>query len=260
MQETQKFFETPPVEREETLVTGADGTLPTPRFDAVEAKMAHPVVPLAGNPVRPRGGARRQWPIALVLISALAGGVVSLLAFRLYQQRQQTQSQVAAQQAVEETPEINAAQTAEPTPLAQTAATGTEEHAQAVAPVVFEEFDPAKEGVANAGDVAAARKATEADAKPAAAAKEERKEDAKPAPRAAEAKPRLVETIAAPRQIEARGENVSRDERRSNGDDFFEERRERRRERREARREQRRNGQGRNIDRIKDIFEGPPPS
>jgi hypothetical protein len=260
MEQTQKFFDTTPVEREETLVTGADGTLPTPRFDEVEAKLAHPVVPLADNPLRRRGGARRQWPIALVLISALAGGVVSLLAFRLYQQRQQTQSQVATEQAAGETPEINAAQAAEPPPLAQTAATGTEEQAQTGAPAVFEEFDPAKEGVATVGDVAAERKATEADAKPRAAVKEERREDAKPAPRAAEPKPRLVETIPSPRQVEARGENVSRDERRNNDDDFFEERRERRRERREVRREQRRSGPRRNIDRIKDIFEGPPPA
>jgi hypothetical protein len=65
-----------------------------------------------------------------------------------------------------------------------------------------------------------------------------------------------VETITSPRQIEARGENVSRDERRNNDDYSYEERRERRRERRE----QRRGRQQRNIDRIKDIFEGPPPA
>jgi hypothetical protein len=66
--------------------------------------------------------------------------------------------------------------------------------------------------------------------------------------------------ITAPRPVEARGENVSRDERRRDDDnDAFEDRRERRRERREQRREGRR-GRGRNIDRIKDIFEGPPPA
>jgi hypothetical protein len=261
MEETQKFLETTPVEREETLVRGADGTLPTPRFDEVEAQMAHPVVPLADNPVRRSGGVRRrQWPIALVLISALAGGVVSLLAFRLYQQRQQQQSQIVAAQSGEETPETNAVQAAEPQPLAQTDATQAEQQApQSESPVVFEEFDPAKEGLASGGDAKPERKATEADVKPPAASREERKEEAKPAPRAAEARPRLVETITTPRQVEARGENVSRDERRRDDDDFFEERRERRRERRE-RREGRRNGQRRNIDRIKDIFEGPPPA
>jgi hypothetical protein len=266
MEETQKIFEPTPIQGEETLVSASDGSLQTPRFDEVEAQVARPVVPLAGSSgIRGVVGGvrRRQWPIALVLISALAGGVVSLLAFRLYQQRQQTQPQVAAQ-ADTQTPETNetnaAEQTAEPTPLAQTAATETETQAQTEAPVVFEEFDPAKEGVATAGssgDVEAkpARKASEAEAKP-SAGKDERASEAKPAPRAnAESKPRLVEVITTPR-----GENVSRDERRRDDDyNAYEDRRERRRERREQRREGRR-GRGRNIDRIKDIFEGPPPA
>jgi hypothetical protein len=206
---------------------------------------------------------RRQWPIALVLISALAGGVVSLLAFRLYQQRQQSEV-VATGQSGTETQEADASQIPDPTPLAQTAATETQEEQppqSSESPIVFEEFDPAKENVAatsgGGGDAKPARKATEADAgkAPATAGKEERREDVKPAPRASEPKPRLVETITSPRQVEARGENVSRDERRGDDDDAFEERRERRRERRERRR-----GRGRNIDRIKDIFEGPPPA
>ena len=264
MEETQKFFEPTQVQGEETLVTASDGSLQTPRFDEVEAQVARPVVPLAGSAVRRGlvGVRRRQWPIALVLISALAGGVVSLLAFRLYQQRQQTQ---VATQADTQTPETNsaAAQTTEPTPLAQTAATET--GAQSEAPVVFEEFDPAKEGVAASGgsgvEARPARKATEADAKPSAGKEERADSAAKPAPRAnAESKPRLVEVITAPRPVEARGENVSRDERRRDDyNDAYEDRRERRRERREQRREGRR-GPGRNIDRIKDIFEGPPPA
>jgi hypothetical protein len=272
MEETQKMFEPTPVARpfegEETLVTASDGSLSTPRFDEVEAQVARPVVPLSSSSVRPGGVGRRrrQWPIALVLISALAGGVVSLLAFRLYQQRQQTQTQVVAAtegDGADKTP--NADQIPEPTPLAQTAATETGDQAQSDAPVVFEEFDPAKEGVATVGggngEAKPARKATEADAKPATAAKEERRDEAKPAPRAnAESRPRMVEVITSPRPVEARGENVSRDERRRDDDnDAFEDRRERRRERREQRREGRR-GRGRNIDRIKDIFEGPPPA
>jgi hypothetical protein len=257
MEETQNFFEpkpvATPVEGEETLVTTTDGMLSTPRFDEVEAQVARPVVPLAENTFRRGAGGvrRRQWPIALVLISALAGGAVSLLAFRLYQQRQHTQVVTTQEAESGATPETNTTQTPEPTPLAQTAATESGEQAQSESPVVFEEFDPAKESVATngSGDAKPARKATEADAKPAASGKEERREDAKPAPRAAETRPRLVETIVSPR-----GENVSRDERR-NDDDSFEDRRERRRERRERRR-----GRQRNIDRIKDIFEGPPPA
>lgn len=263
MEETQKIFEPTPVARpsegEETLVTASDASLSTPRFDEVEAQVARPVVPLTGSSVG-RGGVvrRRQWPIALVLISALAGGVVSLLAFRLYQQRQQAQAVATTQAESAETKDADA--TPEPTPLAETAATETETQSQSEAPVVFEEFDPAKEGDATAGgssngEPKTERKATEADAKPATAVKEERKDEAKPTPRAnAETRPRLVETITSPRQVEARGENVSRDERRRD-DDAFEDRRERRRERRERRR-----GRGRNIDRIKDIFEGPPPA
>lgn len=264
MEETQKILDPTPVNRpfegEETLVTPSDAALSTPRFDEVEAQVARPVVPLAGNFARGGGVRRRQWPIALVLISALAGGVVSLLAFRLYQQRQQPQSQVAATQSDAQAHGTDA----DSTPPAQTIATETQ--AQSGAPVVFEEFDPAKEGVASAGavsngdggDAKPAEKATVAESKPPApSVKEERKEEAKPAPRAAEPKPRIVETITSSRPIEARGENVSRDER-SKDDEYFEERRERRRERRNERRERR--GRGRNIDRIKDIFEGPPPA
>lgn len=264
MEESQKFFEPTPVARpfegEETLVTASDASLSTPRFDEVEAQVARPVVPLSDNFAKRGGGVgglrRRQWPIALVLISALAGGVVSLLAFRLYQQRQQSQV-VATQQSGAETEASGASQTTEPPPLAQTAATETQEAEHpSESPVVFEEFDPAKENVASSGGGEAKPARAGVDAgKPAAASKEERKEDTKPAPRAAEPKPRIVETIPAPRQVEARGENVSRDERRNDDEEYFEERRERRRERRERRR-----GRGRNIDRIKDIFEGPPPA
>ena len=249
MEETEKLFEPTPVDQDATLVT--------PRFDEVEAQVARPVVPLAGSPVA-RQRRRRQWPIALVLVSALAGGVVSIFAFRMYQQRQQ---QVAAQSDSQTPQTDNAAPQEASEPQAQAdAASATQEQAQTDAPVVFEEFDPAKEGVATSsgGDAARARKAAEADAKPPTATdKEEHRDDAKHAPRAAESRPRLVETITASRPVEARGERVSRDERRD--DDFFEERRERRRQRREARREERR-GPRRNIDRIKDIFEGPPPA
>lgn len=237
MEETQKIFEPPPIEREDTLVHAPDEPLATPRFDEVEEQVARPVVPLAGssNPVK-RG--RRQWPIALVLISALAGGAVSLFAFRLYQQRQ-GQAQVVAAETERQKPEAKAA----PTP--QAAATEEVEQAQSQAPVVFEEFDPAKES-AGVSDAKPSRKAAETDAKPARSIKDERKDEAKPA--APEPRARLVETIT------ARREEAQRDDRRDD-DSSFEQRRERRRERRERRREPKRN-----IDRIKDIFEGAPPA
>jgi hypothetical protein len=181
-----------------------------------------------------------------VLISALAGGVVSLLAFRLYQQRQQSQAVVT--EANSQT--ADAAQSPEPTPAVEGAA--MDEQAQSAAPVVFEEFDPAKEG-GGISDAAPSRPkpTTEAAVAPARKdeARDEARQEAKPAPRAAEPKPRLVETLPGPRQVEARHEDRAEDE------DFIDRRRERRRQRREQRREQRRN-----IDRIKDIFEGAPPS
>jgi type IV secretory pathway VirB10-like protein len=251
MEETQKLFDTPPTtaERDETVVNEPDRTLATPRFDEVEAQVARPVVPLAGRPART---ARRQWPIALVLISALAGGVVSLLAFRLYQQRQ---TQAVATQVEGQTPAADAAGS----PALPPATATTEEQAQSNAPVVFEEFDPAKEGGA-ISDAAPSQPSVTAEAVAPATprreeAKAEAKDEPKPAPRAAEPKPRLVETIGSPRQVEARQEEVVRQDRRADDEEFGDRRRERRRQRREQRREQRRN-----IDRIKDIFEGAPPS
>lgn len=253
MEESQKFFaQTPsPAERDATIVHEPDATLATPRFDEVEAQVARPVVPLASRPARTN---RRQWPIALVLISALAGGVVSLLAFRLYQQRQ---TQAVAAEVAPQTSATDATQSPAPTPEG---AASTMEQAQSDAPVVFEEFDPAKEG--GISDAAPSRPKATAEAAIAPARKDEArgetKEEAKPAPaaRAAEPKPRLVEVIPAPRQVEARHEDARRsNDDRAQDDDYVERRRERRRQRREQRREPRRN-----IDRIKDIFEGAPPS
>jgi hypothetical protein len=140
----------------------------------------------------------------------------------------------------------------------------TEQQAQSDAPVVFEEFDPAKEGGAISDAAPSLPKTTAATtaatttttaAASTARPKDEPREEPKPAPRAAEPNPRLVETISSPRQVEARQEDVHRNDRRADVEDFGDRRRERRRERREQRREQRRN-----IDRIKDIFEGAPPS
>lgn len=259
MEETHKFFETtPPVERDETIVNEPDATLATPRFDEVEAQVARPVVPLNGRAAW--RGTRRQWPVALVLISALAGGVVSILAFRLYQQRQQQGTQAVASEVEGRTQANEAA----PQPSAEgaNATAATEEQAQSNAPVVFEEFDPAKEGgaaaVSDAAPSSPAARASETAARREEArdeARDEAKDESKPQPRLVETlKSRRTESAPASRQIEARHEDVLRDERAAD-EEFDERRRERRRQRREQRREQRRN-----IDRIKDIFEGTPPS
>ncbi|HZH91932.1 MAG TPA: hypothetical protein VEX70_15110 [Pyrinomonadaceae bacterium] len=251
MEESQKFFEPTrrTAEREEASIHEPDRTLVTPRFDEVEAQVARPVVPLANRPAR--SSSRRQWPIALVLISALAGGVVSLLAFRLYQQRQ---AQAVATEV--SAPASAADGTESPAPSPEGALATTEQQAQSGAPVVFEEFDPAKEGGAITDAAPSLPKATTTTtAASTVRPKDAPRDEPKPAPRAAEPKPRLVETISSPRQVEARQEDVHRNDRRADVEDFDDRRRERRRERREQRREQRRN-----IDRIKDIFEGAPPS
>lgn len=253
MEETQKFFETTPVDRDATLITEVDRTLATPRFDEGEAQVARPVVPLADS--RPVKRRRRQWPIALVLISALTGGVVSLFAFRLYQQQSRVaETETGNQQAT------NAAPTPEPTPLAKAAATVIKDQAQTEPPAIVEESHPAKEGV-EISDAGATRKA---DPKPALVRRDEREDEAKPtttaaSPRTVEARTRRAESSspAAPRPVEARREDVLRDDR--TDEDIIAERRERRRERREQRREQQR-APKRNIDRIKDIFEGAPPA
>jgi hypothetical protein len=255
MEESEKFFEPTPrtAGREDASIHEPDRTLVTPRFDEVEAQVARPVVPLANRPAR-SSSSRRQWPIALVLISALAGGVVSLLAFRLYQQRQ---AQAVATEVSAPASADDGTKSPAQSPVGTLAA--TEQQAQSDAPVVFEEFDPAKEGGAISDAAPSLPKATTATTTTAAAStarpKDEPRDEPKPAPRAAEPKPRLVETISSPRQAEARQEDVHRNDRRADVEDFDDRRRERRRERREQRREQRRN-----IDRIKDIFEGAPPS
>jgi hypothetical protein len=59
-----------------------EATLVTPRFDAEEARRAHPVVPLAEarepvvNHPRARRGVRRTWPPALLAIALLVGVAV----------------------------------------------------------------------------------------------------------------------------------------------------------------------------------------
>ena len=63
-----------------TEPTAAELTLAAPRFDAVEAQEAQPVVPLAEVTTR-----RRIWP--LLLLSALLGSAVGIAAVYFYQQQ-----------------------------------------------------------------------------------------------------------------------------------------------------------------------------
>jgi hypothetical protein len=94
MEETEKILS--PDDPDETLVT--------PRFDADEAVLARPVVPLdvaeeaapgaaLAAPYAPQPGAsRRSWALALVLVSALAGGLLGGAGLYLYQKRQPSQA------------------------------------------------------------------------------------------------------------------------------------------------------------------------
>ncbi len=94
------------LEAEENILSlEPEATLVTPRFDAAEAQTAQPVVPLAA--VRAR---RRVWP--LLLVSALLGGVVSVAGLYFYQRpRAQT---VAAPVAGPQEPTTTTAAAAQP--------------------------------------------------------------------------------------------------------------------------------------------------
>jgi len=247
MEETEKFFETTPVDR--------DATLATPRFDEGEAQVARPVVPLANSSVRSR---RSQWPIALVLISALAGGAISIFAFRLYQQRQ-TQT-AAATQSIEQPQEDTTSpppQMPAPETPSVLAAGISEETAQPEVPTVIETFETERAHPVKKKDDKVARQSERDEAK--AARKDSRQEgnreaDEKRAERDGGPRQRRAEVSPAPRRIERTAEDGRRYDQ-ADGDEDAELRRERRRQRREERR-----GPQRNIDRIKDIFQGPPPA
>ena len=86
----------------------AEATLVTPRFDAEEARRAHPVVPLAEarepfvgrTPAHARRGVRRTWPPALLAVALLAavavGGVLTSTVLRRTQPNTSAQTPVAA--------------------------------------------------------------------------------------------------------------------------------------------------------------------
>lgn len=92
-----------------------DETLVTPRFDEEETVLAQPVVPLdapgnegfAAGPSAPEGGpagasrrrpSARQWPLALALASALVGSVIGGLGLYLFQQRERADAEPARQE------------------------------------------------------------------------------------------------------------------------------------------------------------------
>lgn len=82
-----------------------DETLVTPRFDREEAAEARPVVPLSvvsgeaqtfdaahARAGLPNAWRRRSWPLALVLVSVLVGGVLGGAGLYFYQKHQQAEA------------------------------------------------------------------------------------------------------------------------------------------------------------------------
>lgn len=242
----------------EKTADDAEKTLVAPRFDAREALIAQPVVPLADSPVA-RRAPRRQGtlPLVLILVSALVGGLVSVFAYRLYQQRAEQpsaraqQQQPAAVEAPALTPEISAAAAETP----------------AATPEVIEEEEPqpAPEAeVAEVRETAAAAEASEreearedrAGGRDPEAARERESSEERPATRnvpAAAKRPsaRRVEEITTPTEdLRVRRERYDGRE----ASDYEVPRRPR-----ANRRAGRRAGE-RNIDRVRAIFEGSPPT
>lgn len=80
-------------------------TLAAPRFDANEARHAHPVVPLdevpAGSDTRAgrarfRGGAHRRWPLSLIVVSLLAAAALGAVATKVLNRARTTQTPAPA--------------------------------------------------------------------------------------------------------------------------------------------------------------------
>jgi type IV secretory pathway VirB10-like protein len=252
-----------------------DETLVTPRFDRGEAETAQPVVPLAVvsgeaetydmHDARRASPSRvmrlKSWPLALILVSALAGGVLGGAGLYLFQQSREeaaaapaerqtdTEAQVIAP-AVETTPEPS------PTPAEGVAALPAELPEQvAEVPAAVEEAedredaDTKREESRRDDDDAAPRERSPAAEAPVKRGKKgDRDEEDN---RGRESRPRRV------------ADEYPRDSPSDDDDDEYNDRREARRVgsivyggegRRERRRQRRQSG----VDRVRGIFEGQP--
>lgn len=259
--------------------TDPDATIVQPRFDISEEQTAQPVVPLAGGAATTWRGGRRL-PLALVLISALVGGLVSVFAYRLFQHAAHP-SQVslpAATRASQLSPELtaaaaNASRDAAPAKVANTTETNTatEETKNETEKVEATKYESAKNEITKSETASVpsvgptASRATDTtdkggervkrSAPQAATPRADRRDDegasrAAQRPRAVEVeRARRVDVITSP-DAEERGGRVRRGE--IDGDGQW------RPEGREDRRARR--ARGRNIDRIRDIFGAPPPA
>ncbi|HEX8161944.1 MAG TPA: hypothetical protein VF538_08735 [Pyrinomonadaceae bacterium] len=248
MAETQQNFPAGTTDPEATLVQ--------PRFDEAEAQTAQPVVPLSGARL---SRARSRLPIALVLVSALLGGLVSVIAYRLYQRPAREPQPATVQQAATQTATPPPPQQQQPapqptqTPELTAAVPSAEESAPtsrvetAPAPIKREERDADEEKPAR---VVEKKHDEEGKAREEAKAREDRRREDEPrAARVAEPRARRVDVIPS-----YPNDTVDeRDTRRVGATDYQlpDDRREGRRGRRPKRR---------NIDRIRDIFGAPPPA
>ncbi|PYS92208.1 MAG: hypothetical protein DMF64_09485 [Acidobacteria bacterium] len=235
MTEAEQTFLSEPNDPETTLIT--------PRFDAAETQMAQPVVPLAARRAR-----RRVWP--LLLLSALLGGAVSLFGLYLYQRpsaRTSTTQPTTNRPAAVVAP-VNATPTPAPTATVQVATQASDAHEQAKEQERAAEpapTDDAPTGVQPKPSEPAVVEARRAPAQP-GAEKREIKEQVKPARAAGtEVRPRLVDVMRDGHDADAQHRDVPTP--------------------REARPRERQpqptapRTQPRNVDRIRDIFEGEPP-
>ena len=260
--ERKKNF-SPDEDRDETLIT--------PRFDRGEAETAQPVVPLAvvsgeADTYDPPAAHRaprviplRSWPLALVLVSALAGGVLGGAGLYVFQKSRQDgaaaapveQTNAAAEQAsapaVETTPEPS------PTPAEEAAALPVELTEQvAELPVAAEETGhrtDAKREESKRDEGAAPRERSSPAEAPVKRGKKGDRDEVDN--RGRESRPRRV------------ADEYPRDSPSDDDDDDYNDRREARRVgsiiygsegRRERRRQRRQSG----VDRVRGIFEGQP--
>ena len=239
MAEIPQNFPTGTTDNEETLVQ--------PRFDEAESQTAQPVVPLTHE-------ARGAWrgsrlPVALVLVSALLGGLVSVIAYRLYL-RPSAEAQPATEQTTTRTAQPPAPQSS-PTPELTAAFPAAEESAPptqvetAPAPGKREE----REETSKADEEKTPRAVEKKRDEERVVRAEPRRDDEPRAARVAEPRARRVDVI--PSYSDAVRDE--RDTRRVGATDY--ELPNGAREGRRARRPKRRN-----IDRIRDIFGAPPPA
>jgi len=265
MERKQNF--SPDEDRDETLVT--------PRFDRGEAETAQPVVPLAvvsgeAETYDPRAARRaprvmplRPWALALILVSALAGGVLGGAGLYVFQKSRQDgaaaapveQTTAAVEQAV--APAVETTPEPSPTPAEEAAALPVEPAEQvAELPVAAEETEDRTDAVTkreeSKRDEGAAPVPRERSSPAEAPVKRGKKGDPDEEDnRGRESRPRRV------------ADEYPRDSPSDDDDNDYSDRREARRVgsivyggegRRERRRQRRQSG----VDRVRGIFEGQP--